>query len=108
MQRIFKRFTRVLLAFVVLWGASELWTIIDADAQQRTRRRTTNRAKLWLSMRNNGTLGHSLDGGSTFGVEVGMSYPGRWTSNLSGGHCEPRQSARQFARQWRVGDGAHR
>ena len=23
MQRIFKRFTRVLLAFVVLWGASE-------------------------------------------------------------------------------------
>ena len=85
MQRIFKRFTRVLLAFVVLWGASELWTIIDADAQQRTRRRTTNRAKLWLSMRNNGTLGHSLDGGSTFGVEVGMSYPGRWTSTYRAG-----------------------
>ena len=85
MQRISKRFTQVLLAFVVLWGASELYMVIDADAQQRTRRRTSNRAKLWLSMRNNGTLGHSLDGGSTFGVEVGMNYPGRWTSTYRSG-----------------------
>ncbi|MDE2700000.1 MAG: hypothetical protein OXI23_14100, partial [Gemmatimonadota bacterium] len=85
MQRIFKQFTRVLLAFVVLWGASELYMLIDAEAQQRTRRRTTNRGKLWLSMRNNGTLGHSLDGGSTFGVEVGMSYPGRWVSTYRAG-----------------------
>ena len=85
MQRIFKQFTRVLLAFVVLWGASELYLLIDAEAQQRTRRRTTNRSRLWLSMRNNGTLGHSLDGGSTFGVEVGMSYPGRWTSTYRAG-----------------------
>lgn len=85
MQRIWKRFVRVLLAFVVLWGASELWNAIDVDAQQRTRRRTTNRAKLWLSMRNNGTLGHSLDGGDIFGPEVGMSYPGRWTSTYRSG-----------------------
>ncbi len=85
MQRIFKSVTRVLLAFVVLWGASELYMLIDAEAQQRTRRRTTNRSRLWLSMRNNGTLGHSLDGGSTFGVEVGMSYPGRWTSTYRAG-----------------------
>ena len=85
MQRIFKSVTRVLLAFVVFWGASELYIVIDADAQQRTRRRTTNRSKLWLSMRNNGTLGHSLDGGSTFGVEVGMSYPGRWISTYRAG-----------------------
>ena len=85
MQRIFKKFTRVLLAFVVLWGASELYMLIDAEAQQRTRRRTTNRGKLWLSMRNNGTLGHSLDGGDIFGPEVGMSYPGRWTSTYRSG-----------------------
>ncbi len=85
MQRIFKKFTRVLLAFVVLWGASELYMVIDADAQQRTRRRTTNRGKLWLSMRNNGTLGHSLDGGNIFGPEVGMAYPGRWTSTYRSG-----------------------
>lgn len=85
MQRIFKRFTRVLLAFVVLWGASELYMVIDVEAQQRTRRRTTNRGKLWLSMRNNGTLGHSLDGGDIFGPEVGMAYPGRWTSTYRSG-----------------------
>ena len=85
MQRIFKKFTRVLLAFVVLWGASELYMVIDADAQQRTRRRTTARGKIWLSMRNNGTLGHSLDGGDTFGPEVGMSYPARWQSTYRSG-----------------------
>ena len=85
MQRLFRRFTRVLLAFVVLWGASELWTVIDADAQQRTRRRTSNRGRLWLSQRNNGTLGHSLDGGDVFGPEVGMAYPGRWTSTYRSG-----------------------
>ena len=97
MQRIWKRFVRVLLAFVVLWGASELWNAIDVDAQQRTRRRTTNRAKLWLSMRNNGTLGHSLDGGDIFGPEVGMSYPGRWTSTYRSGIVNRGESAGQFA-----------
>ena len=45
MQRIWKRFVRVLLAFVVLWGAAELWNAIDVEAQQRTRRRTTNRGE---------------------------------------------------------------
>ena len=85
MQRIFKRVIRVVLAFVVLWCASELWTVIDADAQQRTRRQTTNRGRLWMSYRNNGTAGHSLDGGNIFGPEVGGAYPGQWTATVSAG-----------------------
>ena len=86
MQRKWKRLVRVLLAFVVFWGASELYLAIqEADAQQRTRRRTTNRSRLWLSMRNNGTLGHTFDGARVFGPEVGMSYPGRWTSTYRSG-----------------------
>ncbi len=80
-----RKFLFFCLILIGVLGVSELYMVIDADAQQRTRRRTTNRAKLWVSLRNNGTLGHSLDGGSTFGVEVGMSYPGRWTSTYRAG-----------------------
>jgi len=80
-----RKFLLFCLILIGVLGVSELYMAIDADAQQRTRCRTTNRAKLWVSLRNNGTLGHSLDGGSIFGAEVGMSYPGRWTSTYASG-----------------------
>ena len=80
-----RKFLLFCLILIGVLGVSELYMAIEADAQQRTRRRTTNRAKLWLSMRNNGTLGHSLDGGNIFGPEVGMAYPGQWTSTYASG-----------------------
>ena len=80
-----RKFLLFCLILIGVLGVSELYMAIDADAQQRTRRRTTNRAKLWVSLRNNGTLGHSLDGGNIFGAEVGMAYPGRWTSTYRSG-----------------------